>query len=112
MIDNDYDSLFPVVKYSHPIQRALKISQTRLVMNYPENYPIRTQDLEGNYHDSGQFYWMEVNAFLKEKQFLTANSGTIILSDLQVQDIDTIDDWMLAEIKYKLQMEMDSLISE
>ncbi len=102
LVKEKYESLFPVVRYSHPIQRAYRLVADKLVMNNRENLIIRTQDLESNYHDAGQFYWMKVESFYKSKQILTHNTGTIILSDLEVQDIDTLEDWKLAEIKYKL----------
>jgi N-acylneuraminate cytidylyltransferase len=38
-----------------------------------------------------------------EKQVLfTDNSGAIELSELEVQDIDNLTDWKLAEMKHRL----------
>jgi N-acylneuraminate cytidylyltransferase len=33
---------------------------------------------------------------------LTANTGGIVISELEAQDIDTETDWKLAEIKHQL----------
>ena len=98
----EYDSLFPVVKYSYPIQRSYKFLNDKISMVWPENYSKRSQDLEQIYHDAGQFYWLKLEEFIKKKQIYTDNTGTIILSELEVQDIDSEEDWKLAEMKFKL----------
>ncbi len=100
MIENQFDSVFPVVKFSYPIQRALRLINNRVEMIDPENFPKRSQDLEPTYHDAGQFYWMRVEEFFKQKRFFSAKAGVIVLPDTEVQDIDTEEDWKLAEIKY------------
>lgn len=102
LIKNSYDSVFPVLEFSFPIQRSLKIEDNKVAMVWSEYLNTRSQDLEPRYHDSGQFYWINVKAFLKEVKILTNNSGAIIISELEAQDIDNETDWKLAEIKYKL----------
>lgn len=96
------DSLVPVVQFSFPIQRAFKIDNHNLKMFYPENMHVRSQDLEPAYHDSGQFYWMKTEEFLKQKKLFAEKTIPYKLSELEVQDIDTEEDWKIAEIKYKL----------
>ncbi len=98
----NYDSVFPVVRFSYPIQRALRLQEGLISMFQPENFPKRSQDLEPAYHDSGTFYWMKTNEFLKQKRFFAENSGALILPETQVQDIDSDEDWILAELKYKM----------
>lgn len=98
----NYDSLFPVVKYSYPIQRSYKFVDDKISMVWPENYSKRSQDLEQIYHDAGQFYWLKVEEFNKKKQIYTDNSGAIIVSEIEAQDIDNEEDWKLAEMKFKL----------
>jgi len=95
-------SLFPVVKYSYPIQRSYKFVNDKISMVWPDNYSKRSQDLEPLYHDAGQFYWLKVDKFINNKQIYTDNTGAIILSELEVQDIDNEKDWKIAEMKYKL----------
>ena len=98
-----YDSVTPVLRFSYPIQRALQIDDLgRLSMIWPENLTKRSQDLLPAYHDCGQFYWGNVKAFLKEKSFFMKNGGAIALSEIEVQDIDTEEDWKVAELKYKM----------
>lgn len=100
--NNNFDSVFPILEFSFPIQRSLKIKDNKVAMVWSENLNTRSQDLEARYHDSGQFYWIKTQSFLTEKKLLTNDSGAIIISQLEAQDIDTETDWRLAEIKYKL----------
>lgn len=104
--EGDYDTLFPVVEFSYPIQRALKKSKDNLVeMFQPEHKNSRSQDLVNAYHDAGQFYWFKTEKLLEHGSLWTENSGCIVVSQLEVQDIDTEVDWKLAELKYQLQYE-------
>lgn len=103
MLENkSYDSVFPVLKFSYPIQRALRINSGKVYMTSPEFALSRSQDLEPRYHDSGQFYWMKTSEFERQKKLFADNSGAIILSEMEVQDIDNEEDWALAELKYKM----------
>lgn len=96
------DSVMPVVSFSFPPQRCVIIEDGRLVPKWPENMPKRSQDLEPYYHDCGQFYCVDTKRFLEERVILMPNTCPLILSELEVQDIDNEVDWKLAELKYKL----------
>lgn len=96
------DSVMPVVSFSFPPQRCVIIENDKLVPKWPENMPKRSQDLEPYYHDCGQFYCVDTKRFLEEKVILMPNTCPLILSELEVQDIDNEVDWKLAELKYKL----------
>ncbi len=101
--NNNYTSVFPVCRFGYPIQRSLRIKEAQKVeMMFPENLEIRSQDLPAAYHDAGQFYWIKVDSFLKDRTLFTKNSGAIIIDEMQAQDIDNETDWKLAEMKYKL----------
>lgn len=102
LIDKKFDSVFPVCAFSYPIQRALQINDSKTSMVWEENINKRSQDLPARYHDAGQFYWTNIQEFLKAKKLFTTNSGSIILDELQVQDIDNETDWKLAELKHSL----------
>jgi pseudaminic acid cytidylyltransferase len=100
---NDYDCVFPIVRFSYPIQRAVKINQSgSIVMFQPEYMQTRSQDLEASFHDVGQFYFMNTARIIRSRNLWTDNTGYVELSEMESQDIDTMDDWKLAEIKYKL----------
>ena len=97
------DGCFAIVEYSYPIQRGLIINNTGFVeMMYPEHLYSRTQDLEKVYHDAGQFYFMKTVVMEKEKTVWCKRSEPLVLSELEVQDLDTLTDWNLAEIKYRI----------
>jgi pseudaminic acid cytidylyltransferase len=96
-----YDCVFTLVKYDYPIQRSFIRNNNFFVMKWPENISKRSQDIEESYHDAGQFYFIKTSALLKEKKLFTKKSGAVILRNIEAQDIDTEDDWKLAEIKYK-----------
>ncbi len=98
---NNFDSVFSVLQYSYPIQRALKTKGDKIEMIWPENKNARSQDLETSYHDAGQFYFFKVKPFHENKNLFTGNSGFITLSEFEAQDIDNAGDWAMAELKYK-----------
>ena len=98
-----FDSVFPVIPFSYPIQRALKVTdQDKVEMVNPKLYRTRSQDLETLYHDAGQFYWFNVNSVIRKKKLWTNNSAVIKINEIDSQDIDNEEDWKLAEIKYNL----------
>lgn len=92
----------PVVKYSYTIFRSLKIENGKLAMNWPENYTKRSQDLPDAYHDAGLFYWYSKKYFEEKIAGFGENACPYILNEEKVQDIDTLDDWKMAEMKYKM----------
>jgi N-acylneuraminate cytidylyltransferase len=103
LITNKADSLMPVVRYSHPIQRAIQInSENRLSYIQPKYVSFRTQDLPPRFHDSGQFYCFKIKSFIVNKTLVSDNTLALEILEQQVQDIDNEEDWKMAEIKYKL----------
>lgn len=102
---DNFDSVFPVVEFASPIQRSLKIEGQNVEMVWKEHLNSRSQDLDKRYHDAGQFYWLQTDAFLKEKKLFMKNSAGVIIEALHAQDIDSEIDWKLAELKYKLMMD-------
>ena len=102
MMENGYDSAFPIVQYSYPIQRGLKINDNnRVNMIWPQYIKSRSQELEPTYHDAGQFYFRSVKKLEETNAMKGDNTYGIITSELEVQDLDTMTDWELAELKYK-----------
>jgi pseudaminic acid cytidylyltransferase len=98
-----FDVVFPVIQFSYPIQRSIRIIDgEKALIQWPENYLKRSQDLEPIYHDVGQFYWFNSDALLRKKTLNIDNSGVIIIKELMAQDIDNEEDWKLAELKYSL----------
>jgi pseudaminic acid cytidylyltransferase len=102
MIAENLHTIFPVIPFGYPIQRSLKIEGGKTYMTWPENLRVRSQDLEPRYYDSGQFYFFKVDRFLESQNLWSDNTGSIIITELEAQDIDNEIDWKLAEVKYKL----------
>jgi pseudaminic acid cytidylyltransferase len=96
------DYVFPVTSFPAPVQRAVKVNENgRLEMFDPRAYETRSQDLEEAYHDAGQFYWGTRDAWLGLKSVFLADSVPLILPRNRVQDIDTEEDWLCAELMFQ-----------
>jgi N-acylneuraminate cytidylyltransferase len=94
------DYCFTVTSFPFPIQRALSIRQQRLEMFHPQYAETRSQDLTESYHDAGQLYWGRAQAFETMKPLFSSSATPFILPRYRVQDIDTPEDWQLAEMMY------------
>ncbi len=99
LINKGFDSVFPVVSFGYPIWRGLKLEEGKTKMIWPEYQNSRSQDLEKAYHDAGQWYWFNPKKI--NKNLFTENTGSIILDEMEVQDIDHLSDWKIAEMKYR-----------
>lgn len=99
----DYDYCFSAAAFAAPIQRALKRdADGGVAMFHPENYFLRSQDLEPAYHDAGQFYWGRLAACLKDEPIFLQKSLIYVLPRDRVEDIDTPEDWIRAEQMYRI----------
>lgn len=96
-----FESVFSAVKYAYPIQRALVFRDQYLRMLNENNLYKRSQDLEPTYHDAGLFYFHNTAAYLNKKSVFKMDSNAILFEEGKVQDIDTLEDWEIAEFKYK-----------
>ena len=97
---HDGDSVISVVKYSFPPQRALVVRDGNVEFQYPEYEKTRSQDLEPIYHDCGQFYVCKSDVFLDKHSLILPRTQPYVLPEEEVQDIDTMSDWEIAEAKY------------
>lgn len=109
LVKEKKDSVMPVVPFSFPPLRGMVINDGKLEYKWQEYAKKRSQDLEEIYHDCGQFYAFRVESFEKEKKLVTDNTAGMIISELEVQDIDNETDWELAEMKYRLLKEKGRL---
>lgn len=105
LVNSDADTLIPVVSFSYPPQRAMIVKDDRLVFEYPQYLDSRSQDLEPHYHDVGQFYVFKTDAYKQNRKLMVGNILPMVVSELEVQDIDNQTDWEIAEIKYRLMKE-------
>ena len=96
-IESGEDRLTPVVRFSYPIQRALRINSRGLLeFREPEHTQTRSQDLEPMFHDAGMFY------FYKSGELNSSKITPYELDETIVQDIDNESDWKMAEMKYRI----------
>lgn len=92
-----------VARYAAPIQRALRITASgRVAMFQPGFFAVRSQDLEPSYHDAGQFYWGRFDAWNNERPIFSSAAAALKLPMDRVQDIDTPEDWVRAELLWRI----------
>jgi len=96
-LTDDDRFVFTATTYASPIQRALRVDSDGLAhMFNSSQFIMRSQDLEDAYHDAGQFYWGYTQSWRSDRPLFEA-SRPLILPRWRVLDIDTQEDWVLAE---------------
>ena len=100
----DANRVIPTVEYPYPPQRAFVEKDGYITYQYPEYLNTRTQDLTPIFHDCGQFYVFRVSDLLAPSQTMD-KWVPLMMPPTEVQDIDTDNDWKIAEIKYRLFIE-------
>lgn len=92
--------VYSVTSFPYPIFRAVQIRPDGFTeMFWPEYELTRSNELPAAFHDAGQFYWIRASSFETTRRLMTP--GTMlphILPRHMVQDIDTEEDWRMAEI--------------
>lgn len=102
-INSNCDTLVPVVKFSFPIQRAFRIDENNFLQyREPENMLKRSQDLEPMFHDVGMFYFCKIEEMKRNKKLIGNKAAYIEMDEMQIQDIDNVSDWKMAEMKYRI----------
>lgn len=97
------DFVFTAATFAYPIQRAFRRTATGgLERIQPEHRNTRSQDLEEAYHDVGQFYWGSAMAFLSKEDMVSTGSRVLIIPRWRVHDIDTVEDWLRAELYFQV----------
>jgi pseudaminic acid cytidylyltransferase len=100
------DEVMPVVRFGYPIERAVNLSDNGFVtLRQPEHLNSLSNHLPPAYHDAGQFYWMRTASFLAQQKIILDKTIGYELVESEVQDIDTDEDWLIAEIKYGRRLE-------
>lgn len=103
MVERKPIEVMPVVAFSYPPQRCYVIDEAGFAKyKFPQYSKTRSQDLEKQYHDAGQFYMYYGPKYIEAGGQVNEGVIPIMVDELEVQDIDNIDDWKIAELKYKL----------
>ena len=85
-----------VGKFSHPIDRALKLDKNRFVNFRNKKYKKqRSQDLGTYYHDAAQCYWINLKKKTNNK------TKALVLKKFQFLDVDDIEDFTNLEKIYQ-----------
>lgn len=97
-----WDFVFSAVENnSNTFRSFIKHVDGGVKMLFPEYAKTRSQDLPVVLSDAAQFYWGGSEAWLSNKKMFSERSCPIILPKYRAQDIDTQEDWILAENLFK-----------
>jgi N-acylneuraminate cytidylyltransferase len=99
----DWDYAFAVTDFAAPIFRSFtQTTEGGLEMFFPEHFATRSQDLPTALHDAGQFCWGRPAAWLASKPIFDRSSKPVMIPRWRVQDVDTKDDWLRAELMFEV----------
>lgn len=94
-----WEYIFAATDFPAPIFRSFsQAPQGGIEMFFPEHFDTRSQDLPTALHDAGQFYWGRPNAWIEGKRVFASHSKALMIPRWRVQDIDSYDDWLRAEM--------------
>ena len=101
--DGGASYVFPITSFAYPIERALLHDEAsgHVKMFNPDNFAVRSQDLQEAWHDAGQFYWATASQWLRDEPVFNPTAVGIPIPRYRVQDIDTSEDWIQAELLFK-----------
>jgi pseudaminic acid cytidylyltransferase len=104
--ESDADYAYAVTDYDYAPHRALEEKvDGELRLANPELATTRSQDLPTLRHDAGQFYWARTATWLSRKEILASRGVGVLIPRSRCQDIDTLDDWKIAEALFFVQNE-------
>lgn len=101
VIHNYCSSSLLIKRYSHPIERRLRLDSNNIV-NFvnPEFIKSRTQDFQTTYFDSGQFYCINSEKLIESNAVFMSETVGVIEDLLDSVDVDTEEDWSVLERLY------------
>ena len=107
LIEAGASSVIPVASFEFPPLRGYVIdADDSISYAFPEYAQTRSQDLPEMVHDCGRFYFSTTMAYVESGSFLTTDTKPLRIPARLVQDIDTLEDWEIAEQKYLLMERM------
>jgi N-acylneuraminate cytidylyltransferase len=88
--------------YRYPVQRSFRRGDDNgMEMLQPDAFDSRSQDLPLTYHDVGWFYFATCETWLVEPTIFSSRSTFVEIPPNRALDIDTEQDWALAELMWK-----------
>lgn len=101
--DVDVASVVAVTDFDFPPQRGFLVgSDGSLEWERPEYALARSQDLPPVVHDCGRFYIARASFWVQSRSFIMPGCRGYRIDPTLVQDIDTLEDWIMAEVKYRI----------
>ena len=96
-----FDVVIPVTKLDKRVWRSYSLlKDDKIQFNFPLYKDTQSQKLKDVYLDAGEWGWFVIKKFLKKKDLITNNMGSIIKNPKMVQDIDDLNDWANAKAKF------------
>lgn len=98
MLEPGWDFVFSATEYAFPVHRSLlQRPDGGVEMLFPQHRLTRSQDLPTVIHDAGQFYWGTADAWRSMAPIFSDRARPVLLPRIRVVDIDTPEDWEIAE---------------
>lgn len=95
--------VFAATRFRSEIMRSWRLAESgKVEENFPGNQRKRSQDFSPSFYDAGQFYWTSSIGWELEKHSDHSHRRLFELKELEVLDIDTTDDWRLAELMFPI----------
>jgi pseudaminic acid cytidylyltransferase len=105
LLDDDVNAegVITVVRTPQPAVRALVVRSSRVEFLFQELRNTRSQDSSETYFDAAQMYWLRPEPFLasEEKTMSFLKRLPLVIGEMETQDINTFEDWQLAEWKHE-----------
>lgn len=101
-LQNPKSYIFSACEYNSNPLRSFFVRDDKIQMLAGKFEFSRSQDLEILYYDAGQFYFGVAENFLAKKPIFSEDSRIIKIPQIFVADINTSEDWEIAELKYKI----------
>lgn len=99
----EHDAIMPVCAYPVPVEWAHELDEHGVLhCRDVEACSMRSQDIKKCYYDVGMFYFCKTKVLYSQKTLSPDDTLGYVIPERECQDIDTMEDWTMAELKYQL----------
>jgi pseudaminic acid cytidylyltransferase len=102
LADEGWDYVLAASRCPCALRSFRRAPDGAMEMLFPEHIPTRSQDLPDLYQDVGQYYWGRFDAWLEGRPIYGERTSFVELPPWRAQDIDTPEDWTMAEYLFEL----------
>lgn len=96
------DFVLAITEYGYPPQRSLTLEPSGFVRFSDAQFAsVQSQQLQPLYHDAGMFFGGKAKALMEYETALHGRCLVQKISRTRSQDIDTEEDWLIAEAIYQ-----------